>query len=168
MILPQEVSRLPITMPAYEVHAMVLAFSQDDNGSATDRVPTITHPDKEGDDSTLRGVGRLAIASAYCRRRTIRVAQRKKNFCAQVWHGRNNVKAHIALAEITPSRNEHFMRKKPLDISLKPLEQVHMLLDPQGRLGCLHQTDAVVRSCRFPSGNTPWRFHWDNRISFSC
>jgi hypothetical protein len=38
------------------------------------------------------------------------------------------------------------MRKEALDIALKPMEQVHMRLDPQRRFGCLHQTDAVIVS----------------------
>jgi hypothetical protein len=129
---------------AYEVHAVVLSFPQGNDGRAIDCVPTITHPDKEGDDSALREVGGVGIVPASLGRGTIRFAQRIKGFCSQVWDSRDDIEAHIVFVEITPSRNKHLMRKEALDNSLKPLEQVHMLLDRQGRLGCLHQTDAVI------------------------
>jgi hypothetical protein len=107
-------------------------------------VPTVAHPDKEGDDSALREVGRLEIVHASLDRRTIRIAQGIQGFCPQVRHSRDDIEAHIVLVEIAPPGNQHLVRKEALNISLKPMEQVHMLLDPQRRLGRLHQTDAVI------------------------
>jgi hypothetical protein len=141
---PQELGGLPVAAPADEVHAVVPAVSQGNDGRAIDRAPAITHPDKEGNDSARSGIGRRGIVQASPGGRTIRIAQGIQGFCPQVRHSRNDIEAHIPLVEIAPPGNQHLMRKEALNISLKPMEQVHMLLDPQRRLGRLHQTDAII------------------------
>lgn len=109
-------------MRANEIQTVFVGIPQDDIWCAADCMPSIAQALEERSGAAFFSVGRLGAVLAYLGCRRVRIAQNIERLRTQARQGRYDIKTDIPRAEIAPCSNQHFMRKKALNIPLQPKE----------------------------------------------